>query len=143
MISGQLPFTETEKDNDKKKIQKWLSYDIPSLSNQIANVPHSIENIIFRCCASMDDDKKYRYKDIDEIIADAKTWDDPLRAHEPLLKPLEKRTFQKKQCFSIEKQKTKEPWYMKWWFFGVVITLSMMVIVVSVTVIILHFLGLI
>ena len=141
MICGQLPFSETPKDNDKMKIQKWLKYDLPSLSNQIANVPHSIENIIFRCCASMDSDKKYRYKDIDEIIADAKTWDDPNRANEPLLKPLEKRTFQKKTAFNVDNSKAAEPWYMKWWFFWLVFGVSAAVIITIVVVVILTAIG--
>ncbi len=129
MITGQLPFTDTEKDNDASKIKKWLQYDIPSITNQIANVPHSIENIVFKCCASMEADKKYRYKDIDELIEDAKTWAHPQRANEPLLKPLEKRVFQKKQVFAIDKHKAKEPWYIKWWFFWCVMIVSLVLII--------------
>lgn len=137
MITGDLPFTTTEKDNDRTKIQKWLTYDIPSISNQIPNVPNSIENIIFRCVASMDDDKKFRYKDIDELINDAKTWDDPKREKEPLLKPLEKRKFQKKQIYQISKLKEKEQWYIKWWFFVSVFTISIALIISIIVVIVL------
>lgn len=143
MITGELPFVETERDNDRTKIQKWLNYDIPSVSNQIPNVPNSIENIIFRCVASMDSDKKYRYKDIDEIIDDAKTWNDESRKKEPLIKPLEKRVFQKKQIFQIDKLKTKEAWYLKWWFFITILVVSLLIIVTSITIITLSFLDII
>lgn len=136
MITGSLPFYETEKDNDRTKIEKWLKYDIPSIANQIPNVPNSIENIIFRCVASMDDDKKYRYKDIDELIADAKTWANPERANESLIKPLEKRKFQKKQLFQINKLKEKEPWFLKWWFFVAVSLVCLALIIATIVVVV-------
>lgn len=141
MITGSLPFTEVESESDKLKIEKWLKYDIPSIRNQMPNVPNSIENIIFKCVASKEQDKKFRYNNIDEIINDVQNWNDENRVEEMLLKPLEKRIFQKVKLFDVASNKSKEKWYRKSWFYILISFLSLSAISLGIIIIVLRILG--
>ena len=142
MITGTLPFKyDKNSTSDPEIIRLWLKYDLPIISNSITNVPNSIENIIFRCTASKPEDKKFRYKDIDELINDLNTWDDPARKDEPLLKPIEKRKFQKPLFFNIEIEKEREKFYEKWWFYTLISSICLIVIVVIVVILILYYMN--
>lgn len=138
MLTGGFPFTEVKDETDRQKIKKWQIYDLPVISNIINNVPTSIENIIFRLTASKEEDKKFRYNSIDEIIEDLKTWDSPSRKNETLLKPVEKRLFQQSKVFNIDKIKCEEKYYNKWWFMalvnGVVLAIIIIVIVIVLSI---------
>ncbi len=141
MLTGSYVFREIENENDRTKIAKWKIYDLPILSNRIANIPNSIDNILFRLTASKPEDIKYRYKNIDEIIADINTWDDPARKNEPLLKPVEKRKFEQPDVFDIEKLKGTESWYSKWWVFILVNCSSIIVLLLTIIIIVLIVIG--
>ncbi len=119
MLTGDVPFRTDKEDaiSDRAKIKRWQSYDLPLLSSSLMNVPTSIDNIIFRLTASKPEDKKYRYKSMDEVIEDLNTWDDPKRADEPLIKPIEKRNFQEKPVFDVSALKANEKIWNKWWMF--------------------------
>lgn len=141
MLTGSYVFREIENENDRTKIAKWKIYDLPILSNRIANIPNSIDNILFKLTASKPEDIKYRYKNIDEIIADINTWDDPARKNEPLLKPVEKRKFEQPDIFDIEKLKGTESWYSKWWVFILVNCSSIIVLLLTIIIIVLIVIG--
>lgn len=141
MLTGSYVFREIENENDRTKIAKWKIYDLPILSNRIANIPNSIDNILFRLTASKPEDIKYRYKNIDEIIADINTWDDPARKNEPLLKPVEKRKFEQPDVFDIEKLKGTGSWYSKWWVFILVNCSSIIVLLLTIIIIVLIVIG--
>lgn len=141
MLTGSYVFREIENENDRTKIAKWKTYDLPILSNRIANIPNSIDNILFRLTASKPEDIKYRYKNIDEIIADINTWDNPERKNEPLLKPVEKRKFEQPDVFDIEKLKGTESWYSKWWVFILVNCSSIIVLLLTIIIIVLIVIG--
>lgn len=141
MLTGSYVFREIENENDRTKIAKWKIYDLPILSNRIANIPNSIDNILFKLTASKPEDIKYRYKNIDEIIADINTWDDPARKNEPLLKPVEKRKFEQPDVFDIEKLKGTESWYSKWWVFILVNCSSIIVLLLTIIIIVLIVIG--
>ena len=141
MLTGSYVFREIENENDRTKIAKWKTYDLPILSNRIANIPNSIDNILFRLTASKPEDIKYRYKNIDEIIADINTWDNPERKNEPLLKPVEKRKFEQPDVFDIEKLKGTESWYSKWWVFILVNCSSIVVLLLTIIIIVLIVIG--
>lgn len=132
MLTGSFPFSEVKDEKDREKIKKWLKYDLPIISNIINNVPTSIDNIIFRLTASKEEDKKFRYKIIDELIEDLKTWDAEDRRNEPLLKPMEKRIFQQPHVFDVEALKNEEKFYHKWWFFIIVNVVAIAIILVVI-----------
>ncbi|MGL4948466.1 MAG: serine/threonine-protein kinase [Mycoplasma sp.] len=132
MIVGSFPFIDVEGEKDKQKIDKWLKFDIPIISNMINGIPTSIDNIIFRLTASRDEDRKYRYKNINELIKDIETWNSEERISEPLIKPADKRKFQLPTTFSV-KEDYKEKFYETWWFFGC-INILMICLVVSILV---------
>lgn len=132
MLTGEFPFSSVEDESDVQKIKKYKLYDIPLIRNLVPNTPNSIENIIFRCTASKPNDLKFRYKSIDELINDVKTWNDEKRIDEPLLKPIEKRNFQKPKTFSIEKLKENQEFYKKWWFFITICIVFLVIITTSI-----------
>ncbi|MGL4950876.1 MAG: serine/threonine-protein kinase [Mycoplasma sp.] len=134
MIIGAFPFTETKEENDREKIKKWLKYDIPVISNIASNVPSSIDNIIFRLTASGEENKKHRYKSIDEIIEDVKTWDDEIRKNEILIKPIEKRNFQQARAFDVSNNKNSDKFYDKWWFFVITNASILAILIIIITV---------
>lgn len=137
MLTGGFPFKEEKDEKDREKIKKWLKYDLPIISNIINNVPTSIDNIIFRLTASKEEDKKFRYRKIDDLLEDLKTWDTEERRNEPLLKPMEKRTFQQPHVFDVDKLKTNEKFYHKWWFFIVInVTALAVILVVIITILV-------
>lgn len=141
MLTGDFPFKDSDKETDRQKIDKWLKFDLPLLSNKIVNIPNSIDNIIFRLTASKPEDLKYRYKSIDEVIEDVKTWNNPERKNEPLLKPVEKRVFQQPNSFDINALKNNEKYYQKWWFFILVNSCLLVLIIIAIIIIILFSTG--
>lgn len=119
MLTGDVPFrTSNDRDvSDRVKINRWLKFDLPLLSSSLMNVPTSIDNIIFRLTASKPEDKKYRYKSMQEVLDDLETWDAPQRMNEPLIKPIEKRIFQEPPVYDVNALKSNEKFWDKWWLF--------------------------
>jgi serine/threonine protein kinase len=80
MLIGEKPFKPVDDNYDNVDVIKLpLKYDIPCISEQDNNIFPIIENIIFRCVLTYSEkynkDKKeyvekYRYHNVDEIIAD-------------------------------------------------------------------------
>lgn len=137
MLTGGFPFVESESETDRAKIAKWLNYDLPLLSNKIANIPTSIDNILFRLTASKPEDLKYRYKNIQEIIDDISTWDKPERKDEPLIKPIDKRNFQQPNSFDVEKTKDNEKVWNKWYMFIIINVTFAILLIIAIVVIVL------
>ena len=137
MLMGEKPFYAKDY-NTIDTINFGLKFDINNISKIDPSISTSMENLIFRCMASKDEDLKYRYTNIDEIIFDLNGIKQKIDNNEsdtiPLLKPINKRVFQKITNFDIEKQKQKEPWYKQWWFF-ITVCASCIVIVILMFVI--------
>ena len=94
MLTGNKPFNGDL--NDQKVILLPLRYDLPPLSKNNPKISPAIENVIFRCIASKQDDLKYRYTNVKEIIKDV---DDIINNPQEgklteLIKPYNKRTIQ-------------------------------------------------
>lgn len=135
MLTGNFPFMEIDRETDADKIRKWLNFDLPVISTMINNVPNSIENIIFRLTASKEEDKKHRYKDIDEIIEDVSKWDSQEERNKPLIKAIEKRKFQQAQAFDLDAYKQREKFSVKWWFF-ILVNTSILIAIITIVIII-------
>ena len=75
MLTGQLPFDGLAKSqlSDMKKIELWKTKDVPIISSWRGDVPITIDNIIYRCTASQEGNKQYRYKNAEELEADLRT----------------------------------------------------------------------
>ena len=97
MLTGQLPFDGLAKSqlSDMKKIELWKTKDIPIISSWREDVPVTIDNIIYRCTASQDSNKQFRYKDAEELEADLRTClqDDVIKSAK-LLCPAKNRNFE-------------------------------------------------
>jgi serine/threonine-protein kinase len=110
MLTGNKPFNGDL--NDQKVILLPLRYDLPPLSKNNPKISPAIENVIFRCIASKQDDLKYRYTNVKEIIKDV---DDIINNPQEaklaeLIKPYNKRTIQA-NVFDIESEKSKLKFY--------------------------------
>jgi serine/threonine-protein kinase len=112
MLMGEKPF-KANKDNDQSIFDMPLKYDMMCISDINPNIPVAIENIIFRCLACKDDDIKYRYQSIDQIINDLENYrSDPQKASfAKLLKPKNERTLQLRNAFNVQQQKLREKFY--------------------------------
>ncbi|MCQ3907977.1 MAG: serine/threonine protein kinase [Mycoplasmoidaceae bacterium] len=107
MIMGTLPFEQIKDDNGNLNktatIKLPLRYDMINISAN-PTIPTSLENIIFRCIASKEIDKKYRYDDIDQIIDDVNRCLpllDKKADTTPLLKPVNQRFYQSNPLIDI------------------------------------------
>ena len=77
LLTGNLPF---KGDNAIEIALKHLKEHVPPVSEELPNVPQSIENIIIRATAK---NPKNRYADAREMYEDLKTCLDPSRKNEP------------------------------------------------------------
>jgi serine/threonine-protein kinase len=112
MLMGEKPFKSAD-ENDQGIMDLPLKYDMMCISDINPNIPIAIENIIFRCIASKDNDLKFRYQSINQIIADLKAYTDDIQkaSFAKLLKPKNERTFQLNKTFNVQEQKLKEKFY--------------------------------
>lgn len=138
MLTGEKPFTKDPK-NDQKTIKKATIYDIPLLKSIRFDVPNSIENIVFRCIASKKEDLHFRYKNCEELLNDVNKYNEKKHLNSPLLKPLNKRIFEREIMFNTLVEKDKEKFYMNKWFFWVVTFFASCIIILTVVILLLKF----
>lgn len=133
MLVGRKPFL-SDNYNTVDVIRLPLKYDIPIMSDINPNITPDIENIIFRCMASKESDKKYRYHSVQEIINDVKNIqnDSSKSITQKLIKPRKERTFQNKNAFDVNRQKQREKFYEKWWFFWLITCTSAAILIVTI-----------
>ena len=138
MLMGEKPFFFDDDYGAKKIITLPLSYDINNISRIDPKIIPSIENLIFKCMSSKEEDIKYRYQNVNEIISDLQLIKEKIISGEidntVLLKPINKRIFQKITNFDIEAQKDKEPWYKQWWFFITVCASCAAIVVMTIAI---------
>ena len=67
LLCGNVPFTG---DNPVQIAMKHLSEEIPSIRDFNPSLPQSIENIILKATAK---NKKFRYQDVESMLADVET----------------------------------------------------------------------
>ncbi len=80
LLTGKLPF---KGDNAVEIALKHLKEPLPSIREEIPNIPQSVENIIIKATAK---NPKNRYADAREMHEDLKTCLDPTRANEEKIK---------------------------------------------------------
>ncbi|MDR0675112.1 MAG: serine/threonine protein kinase [Mycoplasmataceae bacterium] len=139
MLMGEKPFKSAD-ENDQGIMDLPLKYDMMCISDINPNIPIAIENIIFRCIASKDNDLKFRYQSINQIIADLKAYTDDIQkaSFAKLLKPKNERTFQLNKTFNVQEQKLKEKFYERHWFYWLVFVIAAIVIILIIILSILH-----
>ena len=133
MLIGEKPFI----GDDNSKIMTYpKKYDMPPISQSNPHIPTRLENVVFRCLACKPEDKKYRFKNADEIIHEIdeiiKFWGRP-ENNTPLIKPYRQRIYKGYQNFNIDFIKKKQPIIKQWYFFIIVICI---VVVISISTII-------
>jgi serine/threonine-protein kinase len=113
MLVGQKPFSFEKEDYTICRLP--LKFDLMCISDINPDISVAVENIIFKCMASKAEDKKYRYRSVDEIINDVQAVinGDVSNNTIQLLKPRNERTFQGKIVFNVNAQKLKEKFYEK------------------------------
>ncbi len=80
LLTGKLPF---KGENAVEIALKHLKEPLPSIREEIPNIPQSVENIIIKATAK---NPKNRYADAREMHEDLKTCLDPTRANEEKIK---------------------------------------------------------
>ncbi len=80
LLTGKLPF---KGENAVEIALKHLKEPLPSIRDEIPNIPQSVENIIIKATAK---NPKNRYVDAREMHEDLKTCLDPARANEEKIK---------------------------------------------------------
>lgn len=80
LLTGKLPF---KGENAVEIALKHLKEPLPSIRDEIPNIPQSVENIIIKATAK---NPKNRYADAREMHEDLKTCLDPTRANEEKIK---------------------------------------------------------
>lgn len=138
MIMGALPFDQimiSPNEIDKHATIKLPTrFDMINISSN-PTIPPSLENIIFRCIASMPKDIKHRYIDIDQIIEDVNRCIpllDKKNDDTPLLKPVAQRFYQREKQIDIDLVKQNQKWYKQWWFFAIVFGSALIVIIIAI-----------
>lgn len=137
MIMGCKPFWSDDY-NRSEIISLPMKYDLPNMTKINPNITTEIENIIFKCLASKDDDLAYRYNSINEIIDDVIKAKDKINFHgdhDPLLKSPNLRIYQTPTVFNIEAQKLKLKFYEQWYFFWAILITFIVFIIVTFIVI--------
>ncbi|MCF0227211.1 MAG: serine/threonine protein kinase, partial [Malacoplasma sp.] len=137
-LMGHKPFYAP--DYTKKEVMDLpLLYDVPIMSKENPKIPTILDDVVFRCMASKDNDVKHRYKSAREIIADldeAKRQLEQPNISTDLIKPASERTFQPSSNFNFKLEKTNAKFYSSKWFFFLVCFIFAAIIVALVTVII-------
>lgn len=134
MVMGELPFRKNDTMKDADIIRLPTKYDMISISQTDESISPAIENIIFRCLACKEEDLKFRYNSIDEIIKDIErvennyqlTWNDKL------LKPTQKRTFQSTMPFNISNRDKNIKFYERHWFYWLVFCIAAVVVIIVI-----------
>lgn len=106
MLTGRLPFQAFYNNafNDAQKIGCWKKYDIPLISKHRTDVPITIDNIIYRCTASLENNIDFRYKDDNELEKDLENCLKPEFVEKSsLICPDEKRNYE------VDIKKTSSP----------------------------------
>lgn len=80
LLTGKLPF---KGENAVEIALKHLKEPLPSIRDELPNIPQSVENIIIKATAK---NPKNRYADAREMHEDLKTCLDPARINEPKIK---------------------------------------------------------
>ncbi len=80
LLTGKLPF---KGENAVEIALKHLKEPLPSIREELPNIPQSVENIIIKATAK---NPKNRYADAREMHEDLKTCLDPVRVNEPKIK---------------------------------------------------------
>lgn len=80
LITGKLPF---KGENAVEIALKHLKESLPSIRDEVPNIPQSVENIIIKATAK---NPKNRYADAREMYEDLKTCLDPARVNEAKIK---------------------------------------------------------
>ncbi len=80
LLTGKLPF---KGENAVEIALKHLKEPLPSIRDEVPNIPQSVENIIIKATAK---NPKNRYSDAREMHEDLKTCLDPTRANEEKIK---------------------------------------------------------
>lgn len=136
MITGQLPFEGLSKSqlSDMKKIELWKTRDIPVISSWREDVPVTIDNIIYRCTASLENNKKYRYKNTEELEQDLKKClNEKVIKEAKLIKPVSERNFENKERDLNPLQETKRNYlFNKKVLIGLVTGLTVFIIIAIV-----------
>ncbi len=120
MLIGDKPFYSDDYESSDV-IKLPLKYDMKNISSIMPTIPASLENIIFRCLASKQEDQVYRYNSIDEIIKDLEKVKEGVSVRSTLIKPTSKRIYQCHDTFNILNVKEKRPFYFQWWFFNIIL----------------------
>ena len=97
MLTGKLPFQSFYNNsmNDAQKISCWKKYDIPLISNNRSDVPPTIDNIIYRCTASLENNINLRYKNDNQLEADLENcFKEDVISQTTLLCPDEQRNYE-------------------------------------------------
>ncbi|GHU31850.1 putative serine/threonine-protein kinase [Bacilli bacterium] len=138
MLIGQKPFSYEKEDPSICRLP--LQYDLMCISDINPEIPVAVENIIFKCMASKPEDKKNRYRSVDEIIHDVRAVinGDVSNDTVQLLKPRNERTFQGKIVFNVNAQRLKEKFYEKQWFYWLMFSIAMIVALLIIVISLLH-----
>ncbi|MCQ2747930.1 MAG: serine/threonine protein kinase [Mycoplasmoidaceae bacterium] len=120
MIMGTLPYKPIEDAKDKNgnldvkpTIRLPQKFDMKNISAN-PTIPTSLENLIYRCIVSKPAEKKYRYNNIDEIIADTEkclSIIDKKSDPTPLLKPVSMRLYQQDKLIDLELVKSNQKFF--------------------------------
>lgn len=135
MIMGDFPFDYSDCKDERQIIRTILRFDMINISAN-PTIPNTLENIIFKCIASKKEDKQYRYTKVEEIIEDVEKCIPLLNKNDntKLIKPLNKRIYQKAKIINIDAVKNNQKAYKKWWFFAVVMAVSIILLVACIIV---------
>lgn len=131
MLIGEKPFI----GEDNSKIMTYpRKYDMQPISQSNSHIPTRLENVVFRCLACKPEDKKYRFKNIDEIIYEIdeiiKYWGKP-ENDTPLIKPYKQRIYQGYKNFNVDLIKKKQLFTKQWYFFIIVICLAAVITIAT------------
>ncbi len=133
MLTFKYPFEQFKSKtlSDKQKVELWLTYDIPTISNMRKDVPIQIDNIIYRATASKRNNIKYRYSNIIELEEELMEYQS--LSNEPLWieKYLEDKDFDnKQQNIQVAVNKYKKTRIFLYCAIAIVIVLILIAIIV-------------
>lgn len=103
LLTGNLPF---KGDNAVEIALKHLKEPLPSIREELPNIPQSVENIIIKATAK---NPKNRYADAREMHEDLKTCLDPSRIDEPKLTLKYNEGIDETKAIKQVKEMKKEP----------------------------------
>lgn len=140
MVMGSLPFSYDDvPTNDMKKYHSRclkipLQYDMKNISAN-PTISVGLENLIFRLIACKPEDIKFRFKNIDEVIAETKRVLENIKTKnntDTLLKPIYKRNYQQQRRFKIDTIKKNQKPYKHWYFLALVATFGLGILIAAI-----------